>query len=162
MPYFIHTCPNCSYTGETGEFARAGERGEEGLPTDQGFGCRKYGLLAERYVSEGRDPYKVAQIYHMGVCCARLSGNTGLERLFLEKTLEWLLRAVREEAVPKKEAAVALYLLGELHRLIGDFESALRYYEMAVKQESAEKWLVELALRQMKHAKRGDREVKEL
>ena len=160
MPYFIHTCPNCSFTGETGEFARAGKSGGEDLPTDQEFGCRKYGLLAERYASEGRNPYRVAQIYHMGACCARLSGKPDLERLFLEKALEWLLKAVREEAVPEEERAVALYLLGEFHRLMGDFDSALTYYEMAMRQESAEKWLVELATRQMEHAKRGDRELK--
>ena len=162
LPYFIHTCPNCSYTGGTSEFATVSGEGEEGLPTDLEFGCRKYGLLAERYASEGKSSYEVARMYHMGACCARLSGKRDLELLFLDKALKWLLRAVEEEAVPKREEAVAFYLLGELHRLAGDFDSALKYYEMVPRQGSAEEWLVKLALRQMEHARRRDRELKML
>jgi len=162
LPYLIHTCPYCTFTGYRDEFARDSFIENRPLLGDQEFGCKKYEFLAARYVNENRNPYEIAKVYHTGMCCTRSSKNPVLRSRFLMLAFEWLLKAFKEGAVPEKEKPVALYLLGEFSRLMGKFDKAIEYYQSVASQKSAEDWLVDLAFKQMKYAKKGDRKLKEL
>ncbi len=158
LPYFIHTCPNCYFTGTANEFKEYLDRAEGlNLPIDR-LGCEKYVLLAKRYEEEGRGPYYVGVTYHKGSWCARLSGERLLEEECLAKAEEWLEKALKDGLVPRDKLPLTLYVLGEISRLRGEFEKALKYYDEAANKGTRE--LAGLASRQKELAERGDSSLK--
>jgi len=158
LPYFIHTCPNCYFTGTTDEFREYLGRAEGlNLPKDE-LSCEKYVLLAKRYEDEGRSPYQVGVTYHKGSWCARLSGERLLEEECLAMAGKWLKKAIEDGSIPGDQLPVILNILGEISRLRGRFEEALKYYDEAASRGTRE--LASLANRQREHAERGDAELK--
>ena len=160
LPYFIHTCPNCYFTGTAEEFKEYLGRAEGLRLLRDGLSCEKYVLLAKRYEIEERGAYCVGITYHKGSWCARLSGERLLEEECLAKAEELLEKALGDGLVPGDQLPITLYIIGEISRLRGKFTKALKYYDEAASRGTRK--LVALAAKQRKYAEKGDFQLKEV
>jgi len=177
MKYFVHECPYCGYIGQSREFK--GVRISKEVPPDKdvkyehrviGDYDNPFLKLAKSLEMRGANPYDIAVAYHYAAWYYRLmyekSENDDEKSKFKEKekaalkeTINWFKKALESRDVRSKERPIIIYLIGELYRLIGEFEQALIYFEKAI-SESRIKWLIELAKRQMDFARKKDCKVK--
>lgn len=160
--YFIHTCPDCGYTGYEGDFGpQSLDDAFKGLvekiitPEVKSRQIETNGnfyLAALCAEWRGAPAYVLARIYHMGAWCYRIKGEKDKELFYLQEALANFERALRQDDTPKENRAVYTYLIGDIYRRLGDPERAKEYYgkvEQALKEYGGEPKIGEFARRQL-------------
>lgn len=56
----------------------------------------------------------------------------------------------------KERYATINYLIGELFRRAGDFDSAIKFYDLAINDENKRDWVLEVATKQKELATKRD------
>ena len=177
MKYFVHECPYCGYIGQSREFKSV--KISKDVPPDEdiNYEYRVIGdydnpflKLAKSLEMRGANPYNIAIAYHHAAWYYRVMYEKSKnddekikfkekEKAALKETINWFKKALESGDVSSKERPIIIYLIGELYRLIGEFDQAIIYFEKSI-SESNIKWIIELAKRQMNFAKNNDSEVK--
>ncbi|MCD1295394.1 DUF2225 domain-containing protein [Methanocella sp. CWC-04] len=160
--YFVHTCTNCGYTGYDGDFQ------------PQDFSTEFRHLVSENITPEVKDkkinihgnfylaalcaewrgasPQSLGRIYHMGAWCERVRGEKEKEKFFLGKAAEYFEKALDAKEPSKESRAIFVYLIGDIHRRLGNLEKANQWYakvEQTVKEYGGDDKIVEYAKRQI-------------
>jgi uncharacterized protein (DUF2225 family) len=161
--YFVHTCPDCGYSGFEGDFERqdfsfvfkdlverniAPEIKDKKVDT---YG--NYYLAALCAEWRGAPAYVLARIYHMGAWCSRIKGEKEKERFYLGKAAEYFEKALSSSDTPKENIPIFTYLAGDLRRRLGEAEKAKEWYgkvEQAIKENGGDPKILEFARRQLK------------
>lgn len=132
VPYFVHTCGHCEFSGFMDDFIEAegeqsdsqsrheGPAGGDPLP-----GSRKYELAAERYAAaRPADHQLVGDLYLRGSWCARLEEAPAKEAALQRQAVLHFEAALEEADLGREQQAATTYLVGELYRRIGRFDFA--------------------------------------
>jgi hypothetical protein len=157
LPLMIHGCPQCGYSGHAGAFdpdevtPRLKEWVRANLkPVSGRFRAgAKYENSARIVEHEGAPPYQVANIWLRAGWCEDGQSESGV-RYRREAVLRFEA-AMDAGQVPKGERAIITYLIGELHRRIGDAAKAKDWFARvpnAVAGNAKEQWLIDLAIQQ--------------
>lgn len=76
---------------------------------------------------------------------------------FQKQSLNYYLKALEKKEYEKKESyATMYYLVGELCRRVGDFENAVRYFDMAINNPDKKDWVQGVAEEQKTYALKKD------
>ena len=172
MYMVIHTCPSCGYTGYDGAFKRKhldaalkARIKEQITPLMKEFILtpkqqllyefpapeRQYEFAAWIAQWEGDSLQSIGDLYLRAAWCCKDSKNPRRERLYRLKALEFYERAMELKEISASEIGVCTYLIGELHRRVGEIGAAEIWFDRvaeATKGDPKRQWLVELATQQ--------------
>lgn len=163
LPYLIHTCNRCGYSGAERDF---GEEAEvtpvlrehvwnELAPAVSATalsGSEKYELAARVAEWQSLEPRHIADLLLRAAWCCVDEGDIEAERFFRRKAA-WMFEQALEtfDGVTRDERAVLTYLVGELWRRVGDDARASAWFERVaaeVVESSTQQWVIDAARQQ--------------
>lgn len=164
----IISCPKCHFAGYNSDFEKkVDDKIKEkvlkelkpinpGKQLDQATECE---FAARIYQWKGEQINKIGFIYLVGSYL--LKGATdekdiARRRDFQKKSADCLEKALDKGEITGKSRASISYLIGELKRRTGDFESAVKWYDRAINDKEKPEWLDKLAQEQKQLAENKD------
>ena len=166
LPYFIHTCSTCGYTGGERDFGDEavlspalrkhvwGELAPK-LPSGPLTGSEKYEFAAKVAAWQGAEPSRVGDLFLRAAWCCVDEGDTEAERYYRRYAAWGFEEALASyDEVDRDERAVMTYLVGELWRRIGDVEQARWWFDRVpseVVDAERQRWIVEVGRQQRDH-----------
>jgi len=174
LPYLVHMCSRCGYTGAERDFtdeaepspllkehvwnelapvlACAGGGHDSGAEGLQVAGSAKYEAAAKVAEWQSMEPRYVADFYLRAAWCCVDEGDTEAERFFRRKAAWMFERALSSfDGVAREERAVLTYLIGELWRRIGDVRAADAWFARVpdeVIDAVGQRWVLDAARQQ--------------
>jgi uncharacterized protein (DUF2225 family) len=163
LPYLIHTCSKCGYTGDERDF------GEEvdvapmikehvwdelapKVPDGPMAGSDKYEFAAKVAIWQGTGPRVIAELLLRAAWCCVDEDDIEAERYF-RREASWMFEralAIYEGVAPDERAALT-YLVGELWRRVGDAKRARTWFNLVpgeVINQRRQRWVLEAARQQ--------------
>lgn len=140
FPYYIHACPKCGFAGFEEGFSAAYQQAfkdwvttklKQELESAELYGALKYVLAARCAHKLGKPAREVADLYLRGAWCAVVEEMPELEARCRKEAVERFEKALAEGGVPAEERAPITYLVGELHRRLGDTQTAHKWFDRA-------------------------------
>jgi uncharacterized protein len=162
LPYLVHTCDRCGYTGAEGDFDEAEVTRElraqvwhglaslvrEGPPA----GSEKYEAAAKVAEWRGLEPRHIADLLLRAAWCCADEGDVEAERYFRRKAAWAFEEALAAwDGVAREERAVLSYLVGELWRRVGDRKLARAWLDRVpgeIVDRATQRWIADAAERQ--------------
>lgn len=157
LPLMVHGCTQCGYSGHMGAFdpkeATTGLKewvrdNLKPIPDRYSTGA-KYENSARIAEHKGVPSYEVANIWLRAGWCAPEPGEPGVH--YRREAVSRFEAAMDAGTVPKDERALVTYLIGELHRRVGNPDKAKAWFARvpdAVGDNAERKWLIDLAIQQ--------------
>ena len=171
LPYLVHTCDRCGYTGAERDFTDAAEvpaalrervwselapafaRARATRPA----GSEKYEAAARVAEWSGRGAREVAELLLRAAWCCVDEEDVEAERFFRRQAARAFESALGAwDDVTTHERAVVTYLVGELWRRVGDVARARAWFDRvpdAVVDSATQRWVI-AAARQQRDAPR--------
>ena len=162
LPLMVHACSQCGYSGQEGDFtpeAVTSVLSEWVLQNIKPIADRhnvgaRYENSARIAEQRGASAYSVAHIWLRAGWCESQGGEAGVR--FRREAVTRFEAAMDKGKVPKDELATITYLIGELHRRVGDSDQARVWFGRvpdAVGDDAEQKWLIDLAIQQSTNPK---------
>jgi len=155
LPLMVHGCEQCGYSGDVSDFRKeltpelkAWVR-QNLVKPDRFDSDAQYENSARFAEHQSRPPYHVAQLWLRAGWCANTRSEAGV-RYRREAVLRFEA-ATDAGQVPKDERALTTYLIGELHRRVGNADKAKVWFARvpdAVGGDTERQWLIDLAIQQ--------------
>ena len=163
LPYLVHMCGRCGYTGGELDFGEGAEvtpllrdhvwnelapvLGKEAIS-----GSEKYEAAAKVAEWQCMEPRHVADLLLRAAWCCVDEGDVEGERFFRRKAAWAFERALESwDGVPRDEHAVLTYLVAELWRRIGDIKQATAWFDKVpskVTNAASQRWVLDAAQQQ--------------
>lgn len=163
LPYLIHTCAGCGYSGAERDFTEEAEVSpvvrqrvmRELAPVAVAgalTGSEKYEAAAKVAEWQGLEARHVADLLLRAAWCCVDEGDIEAERFFRRKAA-WKFEESLEsyDGVQREERAVLTYLVGELWRRTGDTRRACSWFdrvELEVEDPQTQQWVIDAARQQ--------------
>jgi uncharacterized protein len=163
LPYLIHTCNRCGYSGSERDFTEEVEVSpllkeyvwNQLAPTIASgvlSGSDKYEAAAKVAEWQGLEPRHVADLLLRAAWCCVDEADTEAERFFRRKAA-WKFEEALDgfDGVARDERAVLTYLVGELWRRIGDSAQAQEWFDRVageVVDRASQQWIIDAAHQQ--------------
>ena len=161
LPYLVHTCSKCGYTGGERDFdndavepsvkEHVWDELAPKLPSGPLTGSEKYELAAKVAVWQSADSRRVADLFLRAAWCCVDEGDVEAERYFRRHAAWGFENALESQQVDADERAMVTYLVGELWRRIGDVRRAQQWFD-GVQSEitnlEAQTWVLNAARQQ--------------
>ena len=163
LPYLVHTCSNCGYTGSDRDFgaeaqipptiaAQVWEELASKLPTGPMTGSEKYEFAAKVADWQGAAPQRIGELLLCATWCCVDEGDVEAERYFRRKAA-WMFEAALEsrDGVAPNVRARLTYLVGELWRRVGDVKAAAAWFDRVPSEIVApwrQQWIIKAAKQQ--------------
>lgn len=163
LPYFVHMCSRCGYTGSERDFGDEAEVGPllkehvwdelaPRLPSGNVTGSDKYDFAARVATWQGCEPRRVADLYLRAAWCCVDEGDVEAERYY-RRHASWMFeRALAAfDGVEREERAVLTYLVGELWRRVGDIKQAGEWFDRVADEVvnlQTQQWVLDAARQQ--------------
>jgi hypothetical protein len=166
----IHTCPSCGYTGYNDAFKRKRidptlkERiSKEITPLMKDFNVRpewpyEYAAPERQYefaawIAEWKrgSLQSIGDLYLRSAWCCNDFNKPRKERFYRLKALEFFEKAMELKEISARDAGLYTYLIGELHRRVGEIGAASVWFDRvaeATKGDPKQRWLEGLAFQQ--------------
>jgi uncharacterized protein (DUF2225 family) len=166
LPYLIHTCSRCGYSGTERDFGDEADVSPTikehvwdelapKLPNGALIGSDKYEFAAKVAIWQGQDPRRVADLMLRASWCCVDENDSEAERYFRRHAAWMFERALASyDGVEREERAVLTYLVGELWRRIGDETKARHWFtlvESEVEDQDQQQWILDAARQQRDH-----------
>jgi uncharacterized protein len=163
LPYLVHTCGRCGYSGAERDFSDEAEvtpmlrehvwnELTPHLPTEALSGSEKYELAAKVAEWQSMEPRHIADLLLRAAWCCVDEVDIEAERYFRRKAAWMLERALESfDGVLAEERAVLTYLVGELWRRVGDVTLATAWFNRVpreVTDEQTQQWILDAAHQQ--------------
>jgi len=160
LPYLIHTCSRCGYSGADRDFTdgadvspilkeRVWSELAPAISNGTRTGSEKYEAAGKVAEWQGAEPRHVADLLLRAAWCCVDEGDTEAERYFRRKAAWKFEEALSAfDGVPRDERAVINYLVGELWRRVGDTALAETWFDRVrseIVDGEAQQWIVEAA-----------------
>jgi uncharacterized protein (DUF2225 family) len=140
----INTCAACGFTATTDDFMRGKVELSDTVRQQTNTHWRgrdfsdvrtaeQYGLLAQLQLWEDAPPLEVAESYMKGAWCSAYHRSDD-EMVYRLYALEQYKRALEANTVPAERLPEVTYLVGELHRRLGEVDRANVYFERIIEQ----------------------------
>ena len=138
LPFFVHACSHCGFTDGDHHLKLSDQEKAEITKFLTGY-CQKHQCTkltpAEKYEVYARTmeirrqpPLTIALQYRYAAWMADDAGDAAAARTFREQAIRLMSQALENSQVPAKEGPAVTYLVGELHRRLGDFAAALNWF----------------------------------
>jgi uncharacterized protein (DUF2225 family) len=163
LPFFVHMCPCCGYTGAERDFApelevtpalrdRVWAELEPLARRAPVGGSEKYEAAAKVAEWQGLEPRHVADLLLRAAWCCVDEGDVEAERFFRRKAA-WAFEKALEswDGVAREERAVLTYLVGELWRRVGDATLSRDWFDRVqteVVDQATQQWVMDAARQQ--------------
>lgn len=163
LPYLIHTCNRCGYSGAERDF---GEEAEvtpmlkehvwnelaPAVNVTALSGSEKYELAARVADWQSLEPRHIADLLLRAAWCCVDEGDIEAERFFRRKAA-WMFEQALDsfDGVARDERAVLTYLVGELWRRVGDDAQASAWFDRVpgeIADASTQQWVIDAARQQ--------------
>lgn len=163
LPYLIHTCAGCAYSGAERDFTEDAEVSpvlrERVLSelaavamTGSLTGSEKYEAAAKVAEWQNLEPRHIADLLLRAAWCCVDEGDIEAERYFRRKAAWKFEEALASyDGVQRDERAVLTYLVGELWRRTGDTARGRTWFERVeqeVEDPQAQQWVLDAARQQ--------------
>jgi uncharacterized protein (DUF2225 family) len=163
LPYLIHMCNRCGYSGAERDFTdeaevTAGLREHvwnelaPQLSTSAVSGSEKYEAAAKVAEWQALDARHVADLLLRAAWCCVDEGDTEAERFFRRKAAWKFEEALASyDGVAREERAVLTYLVGELWRRVGDDCQAATWFNLVsseITDPATQQWVIDAAHQQ--------------
>jgi uncharacterized protein (DUF2225 family) len=163
LPYFIHTCARCGYSGSEKDFGDEAEVSpmlkehvwDELAPKISAgavSGSDKYEFAAKVAAWQGAEPRRIADLLLRAAWCCVDEGDVEAERYFRRQAAWMFERALSSyDGVDREERAVLTYLVGELWRRVGDTKKAREWFDKVadeVTNTQTQQWVMDAARQQ--------------
>jgi hypothetical protein len=162
LPFLIHTCNRCGYSGAERDFTEETEVSavlkervwNELAPSLNGAlsGSEKYEAAAKVAEWQGMEPRHVADLLLRAAWCCVDENDIEAERFFRRKSAWKFTEALESfDGVSQEERAVLTYLVGELWRRVGDARLSLVWLNRVgaeVTDPGAQQWVIDAAAQQ--------------
>lgn len=157
FPFFVHACPKCGFAAEDEGFeAQYDEEFKEWvkseLPAELAsgplYGALKYLLAARCAEKLGKPTREVADLYLRGSWCAQIEETPEIEERCRKEALKRLEAALESGEYESQERANITYLLGELHRRLGDKATADSWFDKVpgeIVDSEEQAWILKIA-----------------
>jgi len=100
---------------------------------------------------------RIANIYLIGSYLLRKDTVQAERRKELQtKTAEFLIKALENNEYEKDMMATINYLIGEMYRRTGNFNEAIKHYDLAIEDENKKEWVKDVAIKQKELAINND------
>ncbi|HMK47803.1 MAG TPA: DUF2225 domain-containing protein [Methanocella sp.] len=139
--FFTHTCNNCGYSGFDGDFQpqpfstefrrRVTENITPEVRARQISTNGHYYLVALCAEWQRAPALGLGRIYHMGAWCHRSRNEPEKEKFYLDKAAEYFERGIAS-GESSESRAMYTYIVGDIHRRLGDREKAVEWYRKAI------------------------------
>jgi len=153
----VHSCSQCGYSGSEGDFNSEVvtpalkewvQQNVKPIADRRNVGARyeNSARIAER---RGASAFQVANIWLRAGWCESQGSEAGVR--FRREAVTRFEAAADKGQVPKEELATTTYLIGELHRRVGNLDKARLWFARvpeAVGDDAKQKWLTDLAIQQ--------------
>jgi uncharacterized protein len=168
LPYLVHTCSSCGYTGNEHDFGEGADPGptikehvlDELAPKLSAgplAGSDKYEFAATIADWQGCEPRRIAELLLRAAWCCADEDDTEAERYFRRKAAWAFERALAGyDGVARDERAVLTYLVGELWRRVGDTRKAQVWFDMVpdeITDPRTQQWVADAARQQRDRAR---------
>ena len=163
LPYFVHMCANCGYSGVERDFSddvsvdsdiqtRVWRELAPALRHELPSASLKYEHAAKVAGWTKSDPRYLADLYLRAAWCCVDERDSEAERFFRRKAA-WNFADALEmyDSVAREDRAVLTYLVGELWRRIGDAARAQQWFDRVLHEiiePGSQAWVVEAAAQQ--------------
>jgi len=162
LPYLVHTCVRCGYSGAERDFSEEAEVSpflrehvlNELAPqlSDRMTGSEKYEAAAKVAEWQGLEPRHIADLWLRAAWCCVDEGDIEAERYFRRKAA-WAFEGALAgwDGVAREERAVLTYLVGELWRRVGYVHRAAEWFQRVedeVLDETTQRWVIDAARQQ--------------
>jgi uncharacterized protein (DUF2225 family) len=163
LPYLVHTCPTCGYSGDDRDFGREARIdpaiatqvwGELTPKVAAGpiTGSEKYELAAKVAAWQRGESLEIAGLLLRAAWCCVDEGDVEAERYFRRKAA-WKFEETLDTwgGVDQDQRAVLTYLVGELWRRVGDVKTAAKWFDRVPSEIVAplrQQWILKAALQQ--------------
>ena len=165
LPYLIHTCAKCGYTGCEQDFdteaalepalkEHVWDELAPKLPAGPLSGSEKYEFAAKVAMWRGAEPRHVADAFLRAAWCCVDEGDIEAERYFRRYAAWGFENALDSQDVERNERAALTYLTGELWRRIGDVRKACQWFDRVpseITNPREQKWIRCAARQQRDH-----------
>jgi uncharacterized protein (DUF2225 family) len=166
LPYFVHTCSKCGYTGSERDFSEEAEVSPTikehvmdelapKLPPGPMTGSEKYEFAAKVAIWQGAEPRRIADLLLRAAWCCVDEGDIEAERYFRRQAAWTFEQALSTfDGVERDERAVLTYLVGELWRRVGDVKLANEWFDRVsgeITNVHGQQWIVDAARQQRDH-----------
>ena len=162
LPYLIHTCNRCGYSGAERDFTEEADVtptlkehvwNELAPVASTGMtGSEKYEAAAKVADWQSSEPRHVADLLLRAAWCCVDESDTEAERFFRRKAAWKFEEALASfDGVPREERAVLSYLVGELWRRVGDQKRAALWFNTVadeVTDPQTQRWIMDAARQQ--------------
>ncbi|MDF2771389.1 MAG: hypothetical protein K0S86_883 [Geminicoccaceae bacterium] len=163
LPYLVHTCNRCGYSGAERDFSEEAEvtptlrehvwnELTPRLPTEALSGSEKYELAAKIAEWQAMEPRHIADLLLRAAWCCVDEADIEAERFFRRKAAWMLERALASyDGVVAEERAVLTYLVGELWRRVGDGALATSWFDRVpseITDAQSQQWILDAARQQ--------------
>jgi uncharacterized protein (DUF2225 family) len=166
LPFLIHTCSRCGYSGTERDFGDDAEISPmikehvwdelaPKLPNGSMSGSEKYEFAAKVANWQGHEPRRVADLLLRAAWCCVDEEDTEAERYF-RRQAAWSFETALSsyDGVEREERGVLTYLIGELWRRVGDQRLAREWFERVpdeVENPDSHSWILDAARQQQNH-----------
>jgi len=163
LPYLIHTCSRCGYSGSERDFTedadvspvlkeRVWNELAPAIATGPVSGSEKYEAAAKVADWQGMEPRHVADLLLRAAWCCVDEGDIEAERFFRRKAGWKFEEALQSfDGVARDERAVLTYLVGELWRRVGETKLAAEWFNRVASEEvdaHTQQWVIDAARQQ--------------
>ena len=162
LPYLVHTCDHCGYSGAERDFSEEAEVSpflkehvwNELAPqiSKSLTGSEKYEAAAKVAEWQGLEPRHIADLLLRAAWCCVDEGDIEAERFFRRKAARAFDEALASwDGVAREERAVLTYLVGELWRRIGDQRQAGAWFGRVsdeIIDTATQQWILDAARQQ--------------
>jgi len=162
----IVSCPDCHYSGYVSDFDSSYTKEEisallqllQPFESEKPDDVMENEIAAQIYLHLKRPMNNVAWLYLMASYYLKEVPDRQDKRKELQKKcIDYTLLAIEAKEYEKKETySVEYYLVGELYRRIGDFENALKYFDIASETKPKPDWLGDVLKEQREMALNSD------
>ncbi len=166
LPFLIHTCSRCGYSGTERDFGDDAEISPmikehvwdelaPKLPNGSMSGSEKYEFAAKVANWQGHEPRRVADLLLRAAWCCVDEEDTEAERYF-RRQAAWSFETALSsyDGVDREERGVLTYLIGELWRRVGDQRLSREWFERVpdeVDNPDSHSWILDAARQQQNH-----------
>ncbi len=157
FPFYVHACPKCGFAGSEEDFAASydGDFKKWALSELSGelsgrelYGGLKYVLAARCAGRLGRPLREVADLYLRGAWCAQEEEEPDIERRCRMEAAAQFEKALESGSLEEAERATITYLVGELHRRLGNDGEAAAWFDRVegeIMNPKEQAWVVRAA-----------------
>ena len=163
LPYLIHTCNRCGYSGSERDFTEEVDVSPglkehvwnelaPAVASGNLTGSEKYEAAAKVAEWQSLEPRHVADLLLRAAWCCVDEGDIEAERFFRRKAAWKFDEALDSfDGVARDERAVLTYLVGELWRRVGDAKLSREWFDKVANEvvdSQTQQWVIDAAKQQ--------------